>query len=156
MPSQTYDEYVIPVLKREKSSELTTKQKELVNLTIRLVSLSTWLFEGHPIISLDNANNSSSLLFDIYDDRIEKRLSGVARSQLLRIAAEGFEATEKEILSTIDASMRPNGCNPQDTLILGLCLRRIALLYRLSFKRYKKFFIDCKSQYFFNSQRLNW
>ena len=148
--------HVIPLLKREKSSELTTKQHNLVNLTIRLVSLSTWLFEGHPIISVNNVDNASSLLFDIYDARIERRLSGVARLQLSIIAAEGFEATEKEILSTIDASMRPNGCNPQDNLILGLCLRRMALLYRSSLKRYKKFFIDCKSQHFFNSQRLNW
>jgi len=137
--------HVMPLLRREESSELTTKQHDLVDSTIRLVSLSRWLFKAHPIISVDNVHKSSSLLYDIYDDRIEGRLSDVARTQLFLIAVEGFEATEKEILSTIDPLMRPNRCNPQNSLILGFCLRRMALLYRSSLKRYKKF-IDCKSQ----------
>jgi len=98
--------------------------------------------------SSDNVNNPSLPLFNISDDRIERRLSGAARSQLLLIAAEEFEATEKEILSTVDSSMRTLGCNPQDAVILGLCLRRMALLYRSALKRYKKFVIDCKSLYF--------
>jgi hypothetical protein len=113
-----------------------------VGLTIRLVSLSTWLFEAHPTMSVDNVHNSSFPLFDIHDARIERRLSDCARSQLLLIAAPAFEATEKEILSTVDSVMKPYGCDPQDALILGLCLRRMALLYRLFFKRYKKFVID--------------
>ena len=93
-------------------------------------------------MSVDNIHGSSFPLFDIHDPQIERRLSDCARSQLLVIAAEGFEATEKEILSIVDPVMKPYGCDPQDALILGLCLRRIALLYRLSFKRYKKFVID--------------
>jgi hypothetical protein len=137
-----------PLLKPEKSSGLTEIQHRLVDLTIRLVSLSTWLYESHPMTSFDNVNNVSLPLFRIHDDRVERRLPEVARSQLLVIAAEEFEATEKEILSAVDFSMRTLGCNPQNALILGLCLRRIALLYRLSLKRYKKFVIDCKSLYF--------
>jgi hypothetical protein len=93
-------------------------------------------------MSVDNVHNSSFPLFDIHDARIERRLSDCARSQLLLIAAPAFEATEKEILSTVDSVMKPYGCDPQDALILGLCLRRMALLYRLFFKRYKKFVID--------------
>jgi hypothetical protein len=124
-------------------------QHDLVDLTIRLISLSTWLYEAHPVTSFDNANNPSPLLFNIQDDRIERRLSEVARSQLLLIAAKDFEATERKILSTVDLSMNPLGCNPRDAVILGLCLRRMALLHRVALKRYKKFVIDCASLYFF-------
>jgi hypothetical protein len=123
-----------------------------VDLTIRLVSLSTWLFEVHPVASVDIANSLSLPLFDIHDDLIERRLSEAARSRLLLIAAEGFEAGEKEIFPTIDGSMKASGCGPQDALILGLCLRRIMLLHRLQLKRYKKFGIDGKPPYTFNSK----
>jgi hypothetical protein len=93
-------------------------------------------------MSVDDVHNSSFPLFDIHDARIERRLSAVARLQLFLIAAEEIEATEQKILSTIDSVMKSYGCDPQDALIPGLCLRRMSLLYRLSFKRYKKFVID--------------
>lgn len=144
-----------PLLKSGKTSDLTEIQRHLADLTIRLVSLSTWLYETHPMTSIDNVNNQSLQLFSIDDDRIERRSSDVARSQLLLIAAKEFEATEKEILSIVDSSMRTYPCNPQNAVILGLCLRRMALLYRVAFKRYKKFVIDCKSLLFFNPKGLN-
>jgi hypothetical protein len=126
-----------------------------VDLTCRLVSLSTWLYESHPVIFFDNVNNPSIRLFSIDDGRIERRLSDVARSQLLLIAAMGFEATEKEIFSIVDSSMRTLGYNSQNAFILGLCLRRAQLLYRDGFKRYKTFVIDCKPLYLFNAYNLN-
>ncbi|KAE9367967.1 hypothetical protein N431DRAFT_514601 [Stipitochalara longipes BDJ] len=114
-----------------------------VNLTVCLVSLSTWLLEAHPMMYVTNVDNPrQQLLFDIQDSRVESRLSQVARSQLMLIAAKGFEATEKELFSKLDALMRPMGCDPQSALIVGLCLRRISLLYRVSFKRYKQFLTD--------------
>ncbi|KAN0095195.1 hypothetical protein V8E51_015906 [Hyaloscypha variabilis] len=114
----------------------------LADLTVRLVSLSTWLLVSHPMIDVTKFEDQNQQLFDIQDDRVESRLSQVARSQLRLIAAQGFEATEREFFSEIDSLMRPMGCDPRSALIVGLCLRRISLLYRVSFKRYKQFFID--------------
>ena len=121
-----------------------------MDLTIRLVALSTWLYESHPITSVENVNNQNLPLFRIRDDRIERRLSGVARSQLLLIAAKEFEATEEKILYLVDSLMRSPSCSPQNAVIPGLCLRRMAVLYRTAFKRYKKFVNDCKSLLLFN------
>jgi hypothetical protein len=126
-----------------------------VDLTCRLVSLSTWFYHRHPVIYLDDVKDPSLQLFSIDDDRIERHLSHVARSQLLVIAATGFEATEKEIFSIVDSSIRTVGYNSQNAVILGLCLRRMALLYRHGSKRYKKFGIDRKSLYIFNVYDLD-
>jgi len=95
---------------------------------------------------VDDMHNSSSSFFDIDDAQIERRLSEVARLQLFLIAAKAFEATEQKILSTIDSALKTYGCDPQDALVLGLCTRRMSLLYRLSFKRYKKFGSDGMSK----------
>jgi hypothetical protein len=135
----------MPSPQLDKSSNLTRKQHRLVDLTVRLVSLSTWLLVSHPMIDVTKFEDQNQQLFDIQDDRVESRLSQVARSQLRLIAAQGFEATEREFFSKIDSLMRPTGCDPRSAFIVGLCLRRISLLYRVSFKRYKQFFIDCKS-----------
>jgi hypothetical protein len=135
----------MPSPQLDKSSNLTRQQHRLADLTVRLVSLSTWLLVSHPMIDVTKFEDQNQQLFDIQDDRVESRLSQVARSQLRLIAAQGFEATEREFFSEIDSLMRPMGCDPRSALIVGLCLRRISLLYRVSFKRYKQFFIDCKS-----------
>jgi hypothetical protein len=67
----------------------------------------------------------------------------------------GFEATEKEIFSIVDSSIRTVGYNSQNTVILGLCLRRMALLYRYGLKRYKEMSFDRKPLYFFNVYDFN-
>jgi hypothetical protein len=126
-----------------------------VDLTCRLVSLSTWFYYDHPVIYLDDVKTPSLQLFSIDDGRIEKRLSHVARLQLQVIAAMGFEATEKEIFSIVDSSIRTVGYNSQNTVILGLCLRRMALLYRYGLKRYKEMSFDRKPLYFFNVYDFN-
>jgi hypothetical protein len=113
-----------------------------------MVSLSTWLDECHPTTSPENIGES---LFGIQDGQIERRLSNVARNQLRSIAAKGIEETELAIFSAFDHSMEKFGPNPQDAAIIGLCLRRLALIYRRMLKRYKIFFHDCKSQYFQDS-----
>jgi len=107
------------------------------------------------VIFFDNVNDLSLRLFSIDDGRIQRRLSDVARSQLLLIAAKEFETTEQEILSIVDSSMKTLGYNSRNAVILGLCLRRMALLYRNGLKRYKRFVIDCKSLYFLNAYDLN-
>jgi hypothetical protein len=126
-----------------------------VDLTCRLVSLSTWFFHQHPVIYLDDVKNPSLQLFSMDDDRIEKHLSHVAELQLQVIAAMGFEATEKEIFSIVDSSIRTVGYNSQNAVILGLCLRRMALLYRLGSKRYKELSFVRKLLYFFNVYDFN-
>jgi hypothetical protein len=116
-----------------------------------LVSLSTWLLDTHPakfVSNIKDVKNLSSVILDAHDEGLERQISLFARRQLLLVAAEAFEAAEEKILSTIDNSMKPLGCSPQDCLILGLCIRRIALLYRRSFKRYKTFAASsCKLSY---------
>jgi hypothetical protein len=102
------------------------------------------LYESHPVIFLDDVNHPNPQLFGIDDTRIETRLSDVARFQLLEIAARGFEAIEQEILRIVDRSTKKLGYDSQNAVILGLCLRRMALLYRGALKRYKRFVIDCK------------
>ena len=138
-----------PLVKKVKKYD--GKQRDLVDSTIRLVSLSTWLFEAHPVIAAENVENANILVFDYHDKRIERRLAEVARSQLFLIALmgpEGFEPTERKIFSEIDTLLRRSGgCSPQSALIVGLCLRRISLLYRSSLMRYRKFTIDCESLY---------
>jgi hypothetical protein len=126
-----------------------------VDLTCRLVSLSTWFFHQHPVIYLDDVKDPSLQLFSIDDNRIEKHLSRVAQLQLRVIAATGFEATEKEIFSIVDSSIRTVGYNSQNAVIVGLCLRRMALLYRYGLRRYKKLGFDRKPLYFFNVYDLS-
>jgi len=76
--------------------------------------------------------------FDILDDRIEKRLSLVAREHLRIIAVNeinGVEETELDILSECDSYIDGVGPSPEDAVIIVLCLRSLALLYRRILKR---------------------
>jgi helix-turn-helix protein len=77
----------------------------------------------------------------------------MARSQLLLIAAKEFEETEAKILYIIDSSLKSVSHGPQSAVILGVCLRRVALLYRQMLKRYKRIVIDCRLLNFFDVGR---
>lgn len=125
-----------------KSSELIGRQRDLVNLTVSLVSLSTWVLESHPMIDVTNIDIPGQLVFGIQDSRIESRVSQVARTQLRLIATKRIEEIEKEFFFKFDSLVRTRRLDPQSTLIVGLCLRRISLLYRVSFKRYQQFALD--------------
>lgn len=107
-----------------------------------MVSLSTWLAEQHPITFLETAEEATGFpksILDIDDERIQRRLSFVAREQLLLQAAKGMERTEIAMLSAFDSSLKTDLPSPSDAVIIGLCLRRLSLLYRRVIKRYRKF-----------------
>jgi hypothetical protein len=64
-------------------------------------------------------------------------MSPVAREQLLLVAADGIDETEMQLMSEFDALMRDFGPSPQDSIIIGMCLRRLSLYYRRRMRRYK-------------------
>jgi len=77
------------------------------------------------------------------DDRLFRvsAISKRTRDQLFKQAATGLESLEKLVLPEIDLLLpawrvKANTPNP---LILGLCVRRLALHYRRSMVRYKQF-----------------
>jgi hypothetical protein len=76
-------------------------------------------------------------VFTIDDDEIKMRLSDLARVQLLLRAVAGLEKAEAQLLSKFDARMKGSGPNRKEAAIIGICLRRLALLYRKRMKRYK-------------------
>src|SRR2546430_720127 len=113
-------------------------QHRIAHLTIRMVCLSSWLYKIRPTVSLENIGELNemleAILINILDDSIEKTLSLVAREQLRMIAVNGIngiEETELDILSECDSYIDGVGPSPEDAVIIGLCLRRLALLYRL-------------------------
>jgi hypothetical protein len=76
-------------------------------------------------------------VFTIDDDEIKVKLSNLARMQLLLRAIAGLEEAEAQLLSEFDARMKGPGPNRKEAAIVGICLRRLALLYRKRVKRYK-------------------
>lgn len=106
-----------------------------------MVSLGLWLHGTHPIVPLVDLNPASPL-FIMSDISIHPMLSPVARGQLRSIAAKAMEETEKEILEFFDEAIKNP---PKDTIIVGLCLWRLALLYRTMMKRYKVILYDGKT-----------
>ncbi|KAE8446327.1 hypothetical protein EG329_012074 [Mollisiaceae sp. DMI_Dod_QoI] len=94
----------------------------LVDLTIRMMSLSLWLHGTHPAISPPDLKLHGNPLLKMSDGSIEQMLSPIARGQLRSIAAKGIEETEKELLKSFDYTIkRP----PEDAIIIGLsCIDR--------------------------------
>ncbi|CZR56174.1 uncharacterized protein PAC_06062 [Phialocephala subalpina] len=113
---------------------------ELVNLTIRMITLSWWLQGSHPTVYPADLEDGSSL-FSISDGRIEQMLSPIARGQLRTIAAKGMEETEKRLLAFFDAAIKTQ---PDHAIIVGICLWRLAMLYRTMMKRYKLILQDAR------------
>jgi hypothetical protein len=132
------------LLQPEKPSCLTEIQHHLVHLTVRLVALSTWLYDVHHVIFFENIDFSIPRRFRMDGSLIGSRLSDVARLNILLIAADGYEATQIDIARTVDDLSVLKSHN-QNSIIFGLCMRRIALLYRDALKRYMSFGTSCKS-----------
>ncbi|KUJ23784.1 uncharacterized protein LY89DRAFT_2675 [Mollisia scopiformis] len=82
---------------------------------------------------------NNSPLFEMSDPSIDPMLSPIARGQLRSIAARAMEETENEILKFFDEAIKKP---PEDVVIVGLCLWRLALLYRTMMKRYKLILYD--------------
>lgn len=115
-----------------------------------MVSLGLWLQGTHPVVELVDLNSASDLnpaspLIIMSDISIHPMLSPIARGQLRSIAAKAMEETEKEILEIFDEAIKNP---PKDTIIIGLCLWRLALLYRMMMKRYKVILYDGKTTKF--------
>jgi hypothetical protein len=108
-----------------------------------VVSLSRFIYYDHPATSLKQLKKPAQKVlenmpvFTIDDTKIKVKLSDVARMQLLLRAAAGLEKTETQLLSKFDDLMRGNGPSREEAAIVGVCLRRLGLLYRKRVKRYK-------------------
>ncbi|KAF8855796.1 hypothetical protein BDZ45DRAFT_675964 [Acephala macrosclerotiorum] len=114
-------------------------QHNLVNLTIRMISLAFWLHGTHPAIYPADLELHGSPLFRKSDTSIQQMLSLTARGQLRSIAVNAMEATETELFKCFDdAIMKP----PEDVIVIGLCLWRLALLYRKLMKHYEVILYD--------------
>jgi hypothetical protein len=55
------------------------------------------------------------------------------------LVAQGIDETERQLLLEFDALMKDFGPNPQDSVVVGMCLRRLGLYYRGRMMRYKRF-----------------
>jgi hypothetical protein len=108
-----------------------------------VVSLSRFIYYDHPATSLKQLKKPAQKVlenlpvFTIDDMKIKVKLSDVARMQLLLRAAAGLEKTETQLLSKFDDLMRGNGPSREEAAVVGVCLRRLGLLYRKRVKRYK-------------------
>ena len=67
------------------------------------------------------------------------RLSCPARDQIIAITAEGIKESERQLLLEFDMIMRTYGPNPRDMVVIGLCLRRLGMIYWKNLRRYRSY-----------------
>ncbi|PVH69845.1 hypothetical protein DL98DRAFT_521961 [Cadophora sp. DSE1049] len=120
--------------------------QRFADLTLRIVSLGTWITHSHPATTSESLRESTTeslsdqfSIFDCDEFRMGYRLSCPARDQIIAIAAEGIKESERQLLLEFDMIMRTYGPNPQDMLVIGLCLRRLGMIYWKNLRRYRSY-----------------
>lgn len=115
---------------------------------MKIVSLGKFLDNRRPVDYNKCLNTIESLIAnppsqfgikELNECKSKFQLSMTARTQLYIHAARGIEHAQKEFGKKLDAVFRNRTDTVDDVLIIGACLRRLALEYRQRLARYHCF-----------------